>query len=217
MIKFYKGNESGQIPGLLPGPPASGQGDYYWWECGAMMGTYIDYWKLTGDSTYNDLVMQGMQFQVGEEQDYMPRNQTLSLGNDDQGFWGMSAMLAAENKFPDPPTDKPQWLELAQAVWNTQADPSRYDETCNGGLRWQIPRTNPGYGYKNSQLPSSHGGVLMHLLHPVFSVFLLTKTHSHCKCNFLQHGREIGSIHQERYLCRACRKGMGLDVGCWIY
>jgi len=150
MVKFYHGNESGQTPGLLPGPPASGLGDYYWWEAGAMMGTYIDYWKLTGDSTYNDLVMQAMLFQVGPQKDYMPPNQTLSLGNDDQGFWGLSALLAAENKFPDPPADQPQWLELAQAVWNTQADPSRYDGTCNGGLRWQIPRTNGGYDYKNT-------------------------------------------------------------------
>ncbi|OAA39381.1 Mannan endo-1,6-alpha-mannosidase [Metarhizium rileyi] len=150
MISFYHGNESGQIPGLLPGPPASGTGDYYWWEAGAMMGTYMDYWKLTGDTSYNDLVMQGMLFQVGPQKDFMPPNQTLSLGNDDQGFWGLSALLAAENKFPDPPPDQPQWLELAQAVWNTQADPSRYDETCNGGLRWQIPRTNAGYDYKNT-------------------------------------------------------------------
>ncbi|KAG6057957.1 hypothetical protein E4U32_004842 [Claviceps aff. humidiphila group G2b] len=74
----------------------------------------------------------------------------MSLGNDDQGFWGLSAMLAAENKFPDPPTDQPQWLALAQAVWNTQADPSRYDKTCGGGLRWQIPFSNQGYGYKNT-------------------------------------------------------------------
>ncbi|KHN94830.1 Mannan endo-1,6-alpha-mannosidase [Metarhizium album ARSEF 1941] len=150
LMKFYRGNQSGQIPGLLPGPPASGTGDYYWWEAGAMMGTYMDYWKLTGDATYNDVVTQGMLFQVGPQEDYMPPNQTLSLGNDDQGFWGLSALLAAENKFPDPPADQPQWLELAQAVWNTQADPSRHDETCNSGLRWQIPRTNAGYDYKNT-------------------------------------------------------------------
>ncbi|QUC21769.1 uncharacterized protein UV8b_06012 [Ustilaginoidea virens] len=150
LMLLYHGNEYGQTPGLLPGPPASGLGPYYWWQAGALMGTLIDYWKFTGDSTYNDIVMQGMLHQVGEDQDYMPRNQTLSLGNDDQGFWGLSALLAAENKFPDPPADKPQWLALAQAVWNTQANPDRYDGTCNGGLRWQIPPTNQGYDYKNT-------------------------------------------------------------------
>ncbi|KAH6605530.1 glycoside hydrolase family 76 [Trichoderma cornu-damae] len=147
---YYQGNKTGQIPGILPGPPAENKGDYYWWEGGAMMGTYVDYWHLTGDSSYNAVVMEGMLHQVGENENYMPRNHTASLGNDDQGFWGMSAMLAAENKFPNPPADKPQWLALAQAVWNTQADPSRHDETCNGGLRWQIPFSNAGFNYKNT-------------------------------------------------------------------
>lgn len=149
-MKFYEGNKTGEIPGILPGPPDSGQGDYYWWQGGAMMGTYVDYWYYTGDESYNHVVTEGMLHQVGEGRDYMPRNHTASLGNDDQGFWGMTAMLAAENKFPDPPADKPQWLALAQAVWTTQADPERHDETCGGGMRWQVPRTNTGYDYKNT-------------------------------------------------------------------
>ncbi|KAM3538349.1 hypothetical protein ARSEF1564_008737 [Beauveria bassiana] len=132
------------------GPPAENKGNYYWWQGGAMMGTYIDYWHLTGDTSYNDVVMQGILHQVGENRDFMPRNHTASLGNDDQGFWGMTAMLAAENKFPDPPRDKPQWLALAQAVWATQADSSRHDHYCNGGMRWQIPFSNAGYDYKNT-------------------------------------------------------------------
>ncbi|KAK0387452.1 hypothetical protein NLU13_5764 [Sarocladium strictum] len=148
MLQYYHGNVTGATPGILPGPPPAG--DYYWWEAGAMWGTLIDYWFLTGDSTYNQEIMTAMQFQVGPNQDYMPPNQTASLGNDDQGFWGMSAMLAAENKFPDPPSDKPGWLALAQGVWNTQASPDRHDETCGGGLRWQIPFANNGYNYKNS-------------------------------------------------------------------
>ncbi|KAM0347708.1 hypothetical protein ACHAPU_004723 [Fusarium lateritium] len=148
LIEYYHGTDPGGIPGILPGPPPNG--DYYWWEGGAMWGTYMDYWKCTGDTKYNDLVMQGMQFQVGDDKDYQPNNVTLSLGNDDQGFWGMSAMLAAELAFPNPPSDQPGWLALAQAVFNTQANPDRHDKTCNGGLRWQIPRTNNGYDYKNS-------------------------------------------------------------------
>ncbi|KAL7783083.1 glycoside hydrolase family 76 protein [Trichoderma ceciliae] len=150
LMLYYQGNKTGQVPGILPGPPAENKGDYYWWEGGAMMGTYVDYWHLTGDTSYNSVVMEGMLHQVGENENYMPKNHSASLGNDDQGFWGMSAMLAAENKFPNPPADKPQWLALAQAVWNTQADPSRHDETCNGGLRWQIPFSNAGFNYKNT-------------------------------------------------------------------
>ena len=149
MLQYYHGNESGQTPGILPGPPPAG--DYYWWEGGAMWGTLIDYWYLTGDTTYNDLTMQAIQWQTGPDDDFQPPNVTLSLGNDDQGFWGMTAMLAAEEKFPDPPADKPQWLALAQGVFNTQASPERHDDTCGGGLRWQIPPTNPGYSYKNSK------------------------------------------------------------------
>lgn len=150
LMSYYKGNESGQTPGILPGPPDTGKGPYYWWEGGAMWGTMIDYWHLTGDATYNDVVMQAMLHQVGPGEDFMPPNWTASLGNDDQGFWGMSAMLAAETNFPNPPSDQPQWLALAQAVFNTQADPIRHDSTCNGGLRWQIPLSNNGYNYKNS-------------------------------------------------------------------
>ena len=151
LMLYYPGNKSGEVPGILPGPPDENKGDYYWWQGGAMMGTYIDYWYLTGDETYNDVIMQGMLHQTSPNGDYQPRNYTASLGNDDQGFWGMSAMLAAENKFPNPPEGEYQWLELAQGVWNTQADPDRHDKDCNGGMRWQIPPTNVGYDYKNGE------------------------------------------------------------------
>jgi mannan endo-1,6-alpha-mannosidase len=147
-MRLYPGNLTGAIPGILPGPPPAGP--YYWYQGGAMMATYIDYWHYTGDDSYNDLVMKGMLHQVGDDRDFQPKNHTLSLGNDDQGFWGMTAMLAAEMKFPDPPKDEPQWLALAQAVWVTMADPRRHDAECNGGMRWQIPETNGGYNYKNT-------------------------------------------------------------------
>jgi hypothetical protein len=45
LIAYYHGDEYGQTPGILPGPPPAG--DYYWWEGGAMWGTLIDYWHLT--------------------------------------------------------------------------------------------------------------------------------------------------------------------------
>jgi mannan endo-1,6-alpha-mannosidase len=119
------------------------------WEAGALMGSLIDYWYYTGDDTYNNVTSQGLLFQVGPTNDYMPPNQTTTEGNDDQGFWGMAVMSAAEYNFPNPPSDKPQWLALAQAVFNTQA--ARWDtEHCNGGLRWQIFTWNAGFDYKNS-------------------------------------------------------------------
>ncbi|KAK1758909.1 mannan endo-1,6-alpha-mannosidase [Echria macrotheca] len=148
LITYYHGDEPGQTPGILPGPPPAGP--YYWWEGGALWGTMIDYWHYTNDTTYNNKAEDAMLFQSNAPaNNYMPPNWTASLGNDDQGFWGMSAMLAAETTFQNPPPDKPQWLALAQAVFNTQA--ARWDtEFCNGGLRWQIPLANNGYNYKNS-------------------------------------------------------------------
>ena len=127
LLQYYKGNLTGQTPGILPGPPPAG--DYYWWESGAMWGTLIDYWKLTGDSTYNDEITKSLLWQVGPNRDFKPPNVTASLGNDDQAFWGMSAMLAAENNFPNPPKDQPQWLALAQAVFYTQSTPDQHDDT----------------------------------------------------------------------------------------
>jgi mannan endo-1,6-alpha-mannosidase len=141
-MSFYNGNQTGQTPGLLVPP-------YFWWEAGGMFMTMIDYWHYTGDTTYNDVVEQGLLFQTGPDNDYMPANQTKDEGNDDQGFWGMAAMLAAETNFQNPPAGSPQWLALAQAVFNEMA--SRWDETtCGGGLRWQIFQFNNGYTYKNS-------------------------------------------------------------------
>lgn len=142
MMKYYTGNHTGDTPGNLPQP-------YYWWEAGAMFGGLVDYYYYTGDNQYNEVTTEALLFQVGPNADYMTPNQTKTEGNDDQGFWGLAAMSAAENKFPDPPPNKPQWLALAQAVFNSQA--LRWDtEYCNGGLRWQIFTFNTGYDYKNT-------------------------------------------------------------------
>ncbi|KAH8653863.1 cell wall glycosyl hydrolase [Xylariales sp. PMI_506] len=142
LMKYYTGNDTGDVPGNLPDP-------YYWWEAGAFFGTYVDYWAFTGDDTYNNVTFQALQHQVGADDDYMPENQTLSEGNDDQGFWAMAAMTAAEMGFQDPDSTGVQWLALAQAVFNEYA--WRWDNsTCGGGLRWQIYSFNSGYTYKNT-------------------------------------------------------------------
>ncbi|KAI1842262.1 hypothetical protein JX266_011547 [Neoarthrinium moseri] len=142
LLQYYTGNETGDVPGNLPDP-------YYWWEAGALFGTMIDYWAFTGDDTYVDITFQALQHQVGDDGDFMPQNQTLTEGNDDQGFWAMSAMTAAEMGFKDPDANGKQWLALAQAVFNEYV--WRWDtSTCNGGLRWQVFTFNNGYDYKNS-------------------------------------------------------------------
>ncbi|KAI0024529.1 glycoside hydrolase family 76 protein [Xylariomycetidae sp. FL0641] len=144
LLKYYTGNNTGDVPGNLPDP-------YFWWECGAMFGTLVDYWHYTGDTTYNDLTLQGLVHQAGEDKDFMPQNQSRSLGNDDQGFWALTAMTAAETNFQNPPEGQPQWLALVQAVFNEYV--MRWKEasdTCGGGLRWQIFTFNNGFNYKNS-------------------------------------------------------------------
>jgi mannan endo-1,6-alpha-mannosidase len=151
LLQYYKGNETGQTPGILPGPPPSGLGDYYWWQGGAMWATLIDYWFLTGDETYNDITHQGLIFQFGEKYDFMPENYTISMGNDDQGFWAMTAMTAAETNFKNPPKDKPSYITMVMTVFKQWASPKRWQtDTCGGGLRWQVPWTNEGYEYKNT-------------------------------------------------------------------
>lgn len=142
MLSYYEGKTNPALVGLLPQP-------YYWWEAGAMMGSLVDYWRYTGDTSYVNLTTEALLKQVGDDWNYMPMAQAKQLGNDDQAFWGMAAMAAAEYNFPNPPKDKPQWLALAQAVFTTQA--SRWDNaTCGGGLRWQIFPFNNGYRYKNT-------------------------------------------------------------------
>lgn len=142
LMDYYNGNDTGQTPGMFSNP-------YYWWEAGAAWGSMIDYWYYTGNETYNDLIKSSLIYQTGTDWDYMPANQTTTEGNDDQGFWGITVMAAAEKNFSNPSDDDPQWLYLAQAVFNTMA--ARWDDQhCGGGLRWQIYTWNNGYNYKNA-------------------------------------------------------------------
>ncbi|KAK1622271.1 family 76 glycoside hydrolase [Colletotrichum phormii] len=138
LMTFYKGDEYGETPELLPWS-SEYNNEYCWYLCGSFFATYLDYWHLTGDDTYGATVSKALQFQAGTISDYMPDNQTATLTNDDQCFWGTAALLAAEYGFPE-----------VENVWRTQAAPDRYDDTCNGGLRWQFLSWNVGYEWKNT-------------------------------------------------------------------
>lgn len=70
MFTWYKGNESGEIPGAFPTK---------WWEGSALFMTALEYWKYTGDTQYNDATSQGMVWQGGENGDYMPANYSSYL------------------------------------------------------------------------------------------------------------------------------------------
>ncbi|RMZ86469.1 hypothetical protein DV736_g6305, partial [Chaetothyriales sp. CBS 134916] len=158
MMTYYQGNQSGQVPGLLPGSLACDPNNpaiYCWWEAGAMWGQLINYWQYTNDSTYNAITSEALQFQRGPQSNFNPPNQTKSMGIDDQAFWSFSALDAVEANFPQSTgDDDPSWLALAQAVFNFQ---TAYWDTavCGGGYRWQVYSFNAGYNLKNSV---SNGG-----------------------------------------------------------
>ena len=91
MFQYYSATPGviiSNIPGQLPGPPptpAVTNAGYFWWEAGAMFGALIDYWYYTGDETYNNATFEALQHQAGPKHNYFPDNQTLGMGNDDQG------------------------------------------------------------------------------------------------------------------------------------
>ncbi|CCF59955.1 hypothetical protein KAFR_0I01740 [Kazachstania africana CBS 2517] len=151
LMDYYTGNQYGKTVGMFSDP-------YYWWEAGGAWGSMIDFWYYMDNNTYNDDIMAALLHQTGDDWDYIPLNQSTTEGNDDQAFWGIAVMTAAERNFTNPPDDQPQWLYLAQAVFNTMA--LRWDDaTCGGGLRWQIFTWNSGYDYKNTV----SNGALFHL------------------------------------------------------
>ena len=144
IMTIYNGGNGASIPGIFPTP-------YYWWEAGLAFDSLVNYWAVTGDATYNDVVSQALLWQVGSNKDYLPPNQTKSEGNDDQATWALACMTAAEKSFPAPSASSgvKSWLQLAQNVFDSQVP--RWDtKSCGGGLRWQIFPINAGYDYKNS-------------------------------------------------------------------
>lgn len=148
LMSYYTGNQTGASnPGYFDRPT-------YWWEGGAVWGSLISYYALSNDSSYNPTVTDGLLAQVGQDDNYMPANQTKDLGNDDQSSWALACMDALELGFPNPPSDRPQWLQLAENVWNAQV--ARWNvQECGGGLKWQLYSFSNGFSYRNS---ASNGG-----------------------------------------------------------
>lgn len=151
LLDYYEGFQYGGTIGMFTAP-------YYWWEAGGAWGSMIDYCVYMENDTYTELVKEALVYQVGEDYNYIPLNQSTTEGNDDQSFWGIAVMAAAEKNFSNPTDERAAWLSLAQAVFNTMS--SRWDDSsCGGGLRWQIFQWNSGYDYKNSV----SNGALFHI------------------------------------------------------
>lgn len=69
MMTYYKGNETGHIPGAFASK---------WWEGAALFLALLQYWHFTGDTTYNDELRIGLEWQAGDG-DYMPSNYSSYL------------------------------------------------------------------------------------------------------------------------------------------
>lgn len=142
LLDYYAGDKYGGTIGMFANP-------YYWWEAGGAWGSLLDYTYYMQNDTLVPVIKEALEYQCGDDYNYIPLNQSTTEGNDDQGFWGIAVMAAAEKNFSNPTDDKKAWLTLAQAVFNTMT--ARWDhKECQGGLRWQIFQWNSGYDYKNS-------------------------------------------------------------------
>ncbi|GME81864.1 unnamed protein product [Ambrosiozyma monospora] len=142
IMDYYDGTSYGGTVGMFKSP-------YYWWEAGEAFGGLINNWFYCQNTTYQDLIYEALLHQKGDDNNYIPANQSLTEGNDDQAFWGFAALEATERNFTNPTDDQPGWLALSQAVYNTMW--ARWDTAyCGGGLRWQIFTWNKGYDYKNT-------------------------------------------------------------------
>ncbi|ORY14542.1 glycosyl hydrolase family 76-domain-containing protein [Clohesyomyces aquaticus] len=147
IVKLYQANPEGSPIGIFNGKDG-GSTKYFWWEAGAVWNAMVEYAYLTGDTAHNGLVSDALVAQLGDYNAFMPANQTKTLGNDDQSYWGLAALSAAEVGLAKP-KDNTDWIDMAKAVFDTQT--MRWDnETCKGGLRWQIFTFNAGYNYKNA-------------------------------------------------------------------
>ncbi|GAV55207.1 hypothetical protein ZYGR_0AS05310 [Zygosaccharomyces rouxii] len=142
MLDYYAGEKYGGAIGMFQPP-------YYWWQAGEAFGGMIDNWYFCENKTFEDLIQKAMLAQAGPHYDYMPQNQTMVEGNDDQGVWALTVMGAVERNFTDPGDGKPGWLAMAQAIFN-EINERWDDKSCGGGVRWQIFTWNSGYNYKNT-------------------------------------------------------------------
>ncbi|KAI4704615.1 hypothetical protein J4E81_001685 [Alternaria sp. BMP 2799] len=127
---------------LLPQP-------YWWWQSGTAVEALLTYGSTTGDLQYEDLLKTTILSQATPANDFMTVDAT---GNDDQAWWGLAAITAAELKLPQ--QGPVAWVDLATNVFNQQKQ--RWidgNNTCGGGLRWKVDFGEDGqngWHYKNA-------------------------------------------------------------------
>ncbi|KAJ4347494.1 hydrolase 76 protein [Ascochyta clinopodiicola] len=118
----------------------------WWWQSGSAVDALLTYTSTTGDSQYATLLSNTLITEATGTNDFMTVHAT---GNDDQAWWALAALTAAETNLA--PTGPVPWATLAQNVF--QAQTTRWDkEKCNGGMKWKILKGDgtTGWHYKSS-------------------------------------------------------------------
>lgn len=141
-MDYYEGIRYGGTVGMFQQP-------YYWWHAAEAMNSWIDYYTYcqSDNSTLRTLIQDAIIHQADSNYHFEPKNQSSVEANDDQGMWGMALAQAVEREFPTV-EGKPTWLEMLETMVSRLYD--RVDDTCGGGLRWQMSEDRNGYTYKNT-------------------------------------------------------------------
>ena len=122
---------------LLPQP-------YWWWQSGTAVDALLVYGNTTGDHQYENLIKDTILSQATPTSDFMTVDAT---GNDDQSWWALAALTAAEQSIAQ--SGPMPWQNLSQNVFNDQK--KRWEDNpgrCNGGMRWKIVEASDEVGYK---------------------------------------------------------------------
>ena len=82
LLDYYEGTTYGGTIGMFTNP-------YYWWEAGGAWGSLIDYTFFFDNDTLVPLIKEALLYQTGDDDNYIPLNQSTTEGNDDQAFWGL--------------------------------------------------------------------------------------------------------------------------------
>lgn len=91
----------------------------------------IPYWNATGNTTYNDIIIERMHNQ--SEGIYSGIWEEIDVLTSDFVSWGLAAVAAAEVDFPGSPTNS-SWLAWAKKVAYTLDLTINQGSVCNGGL-----------------------------------------------------------------------------------
>ena len=115
-----------------------------------MWGGVVDYTHYTGDDSYSSVSADAIVSQSSDTLDFMMENHHYELGNDDQVFWALTAMSAAEYSHPVPAgIEESRYITLCKNVFDDMV-PRWNVSWCGGGLKWQIYESNRGYDYKST-------------------------------------------------------------------